>query len=191
MKLKDYFKNLSHQLSANYLAVFGFISSLFTILSIIPEVFNFQGFILYLIPILLVYQYTLVYLVCFLSLVPIIILFMFLLKPKYQVKTQIIMLLCLCFLAIIPSFSSYKFSVAYPAAVLTVLNIPFVIIVLLTYLILLIIDLSDKLKVKNQELVENKFYKKFICFFYWYFLITIPAAIVLIAAIIAYAAVYR
>lgn len=79
------------------------------------------------------------------------------------------MLLCLCFLAIIPSFSSYKFSVAYPAAVLTVLNIPFVIIVLLTYLILLIIDLSDKLKVKNQELVENKFYKKFICFFYWYF----------------------
>ncbi len=101
------------------------------------------------------------------------------------------MLLCLCFLAIIPSFSSYKFSVAYPAAVLTVLNIPFVIIVLLTYLILLIIDLSDKLKVKNQELVENKFYKKFICFFYWYFLITIPAAIVLIAAIIAYVAVYR
>ena len=55
-------------------------------------------------------------------------------------------------------------------AFVPIYGLPVALLALGIYFILLLLDLANKTNIKNEALVKNVYYKKFVNIFYWYFL---------------------
>lgn len=184
MKIKEYFNSLPNYLSANFFALLGFTNFVYPILAAIVTFFMIYIIgsndtlisrnipntllceILFFIPI-----------ICVLSIFSIITLFFFLLFPKYKIRTQITILILVFMIVYLanPIYKGFYFAQgnAIYFAFVPYFGTPLVILAIITYFLLLILDLRHKNLIKNRELVENKYYKIYVNVFYHYFVITL------------------
>lgn len=184
MKIKEYFNRLPNYLSANFFALLGFTNFVYPILAAMVTFFMIYVVgsndalisrnipntllceILFFIPI-----------ICVLSIFSIITLFFFLLFPKYKIRTQITILILVFMIVYLinPIYKGFYFAQgnAIYFAFVPYFGLPLVILAIITYFILLILDLRHKSLIKNRELVENKYYKIYVNVFYHYFVLTL------------------
>ena len=115
--------------------------------------------------------------ICVLSIFSIITLFFFLLFPKYKIRTQIAILILVFMIVYLinPIYKGFYFAQGNTIYIAFVpyFELPHVILAIITYFILLILDLRQKSLIKNRELVENKYYKIYVNVFYHYFVLTL------------------
>ncbi len=193
MKIKEYFKNLSKTYSGNYLAMIGCIIFAFPFLGAISRFM--QGIIfrnssiIKAIPISF-FGETCFYLpiTCVLAVIPIIVLFKFLLKPIYSLKAQILfillsILLCICVNLFAPDYTYQGAGIYFPFVL--ALGFPIPMIAAIIFFILFYLDLTKHLDIKNKELTTNKYYIKLVNIFYYYVLLIIPIVFFIVAYYIA------
>lgn len=177
MNLKNYFADLPNRLSANLFAMLGFVNIMFptvgTISTYIQIIANNNSTPIKDIPIIfLSIIVCFIPITCLLAIIPIIVLFKFLVKPQFQIKTQIFILLFTVFICVNPFISTFNYNNGGGIffAFVPIYGLPVALLALGIYFILLLLDLANKTNIKNEALVKNVYYKKFVNIFYWYFL---------------------
>lgn len=182
MTLKEHFDKLPNRLSANFFAMLGFTNFMYPLFGMIATYFHlyimrdiyiphnvfqtFLGVVLGFVPFISLF-----------ALIPVIILFIYLISPKFKIRTQLlsIFITSLIIYFLNPIYKIFQFNdgggIVYLFALMGC--VPLFLFSILIYFILLIIDLNKDDCIKNRELVENKYYKIFVNVFYYYFVITL------------------
>lgn len=189
MKFKNYFKNLSKTYSGNYIAMIGFVVFIFTVLGVISRFIqgiifgkssiikgisaSFIGETCFYLPI-----------TCVLAIIPLIILFKFLLKPIYSLKTQILFILLSVLL--FTSGNLFALDYTYQGAgiyfpFVFVIGLPILIVMAIIFVVLLCLDIIKHPNIKNKELITNRCYIKLVNIFYCYALFSVFLMLVIIA----------
>lgn len=182
MTLKEHFDKLPNRLSANFFAMLGFTNFMYPLFGMIATYFSLyiikdplvsQDVINVLLAVILLF----IPIICVLAIIPIIVLFIFLVIPILKNKTQILIIFSILLIIyfINPFYKSFYFTNGNGIyfAFVPFFGSPIVLLAILIYFILLIIDLNKDDCIKNRELVENKYYKIFVNVFYYYFVITL------------------
>ena len=173
MKIKEYFNRLPNYLSANFFALLGFTYFIYPLLGLLVTLFigklstiDFISVMLYFLPI-----------ACLFAIIPLILLCIFLFLPKSRTKVPVYTILSIILMQYLTN-SLYKTldftdgnGVGF--ALVSIVCAPLVILAIITYFILLILDLRHKSLIKNRELIENKYYKIYVNVFYHYFVLSL------------------
>lgn len=173
MLINDYYKNLSKTLSGNYLAMLGFVLFTFPTITltstVLDSIINNN-----LVNINTCFQEYLKIISCFLpitclyALLPLFLLFIFLFAPKTKVKLPMgILLVVICFIGL-TQISTFDFNPQNTEMYLFIplIFFPIPLTLFILFFILLLLDLTRKLNIKNLELVNNKYYQLFVNIFF-------------------------
>lgn len=177
MKLQEYFSDLPNRLSANFLALIGFVNFMCMLLILIPGIKEllFGDILAVLFFSIVAFGLTTLLVICFLS-IP-----FFLLLESHREKTTLIagivyiiifIVILYCFTNKITDFSAFvgllSIYVHYNAVLF---------LIFLSLIIFIVIDNKIRFPIKNTLLINNKNYKLFVRVFYCYFgILYIPFA---------------
>ena len=179
MKLSSYFKNLPGMWSANFLAMLGFVSFVFSIIGIASLIFYSHinidmpykigtaikdiGWYFILI------QCSLLPVICLLGILPVITQYGILMRPSKNTHLQILLLavvITLCTLSSCIFYAESGSGVFF--AFIPFFCYPVLIAASFIFITLLFIDLILKKQILNKNLVKNKYYKFIVNIFFWY-----------------------
>lgn len=175
MKLCEYYKNLSNTLSGNYFAMLGFVCFIFPTIGLISRyiqaLINSTSInIMNLLSLFLNESIFYLPILCVIAIIPIICLFIFLQKSIFNYKYQAIILFIVTLICTSANFiaEDYKTGAGVFFALVTAFLYPISIIAFVLFLILLWCDFTKTINIKNKILTNNRYYKVFIRFFYYY-----------------------
>ena len=180
MKLDSYFKNLPNMWSANFLAMLGFVSFVFSIIGIASLIFYSHiniDFMSYKIGTsikdigwyFILIQCSLLPVICLLGILPVITQYGILMRPSKNTHLQILLLavvITLCTLSSCIFYAESGSGVFF--AFIPFFCYPVLIAASFIFITLLFIDLILKKQILNKNLVKNKYYKFIVNIFFWY-----------------------
>lgn len=191
MKVGSYFKNLPNMWSANFLAMLGFVSFIFSIIGIASLIFyshinidmpykigaSIKDIGWYFILI----QGSLLPVICLLGILPIITQYGILMRPSKNTHLQILLLAVAITLCTLPSYIFYaENGSGFFFAFIPFFCYPVLIAVFFIFITLLFIDLILKKQIPNKNLVKNKYYKFIVNIFFWYSIVIFILAFITI-----------
>ena len=183
MKLDSYFKNLPNMWSANFLAMLGFVSFVFSIIGIASLIFYSHiniDFMSYKIGTsikdigwyFILIQCSLLPVICLLGILPVITQYGILMRPSKNTHLQILLLavvITLCTLSSCIFYAESGSGVFF--AFIPFFCYPVLIAASFIFITLLFIDLILKKQILNKNLVKNKYYKFIVNIFFCYLIV--------------------
>ena len=180
MKLDSYFKNLPNMWSANFLAMLGFVSFVFSIVGIASLIFYSHiniDFMSYKIGTsikdigwyFILIQCSLLPVICLLGILSVITQYGILMRPSKNTHLQILLLavvITLCTLSSCIFYAESGSGIFF--AFIPFFCYPVLIAASFIFITLLFIDLILKKQIPNKNLVKNKYYKFIVNIFFWY-----------------------
>lgn len=180
MKLSSYFRNLPNMWSANFLAMLGFVSFVFSIIGIASLIFYSHiniDFMSYKIGTsikdigwyFILIQCSLLPVICLLGILPVITQYGILMRPSKNTHLQILLLavvITLCTLSSCILYAESGSGIFF--AFIPFFCYPVLIAASFIFITLLFIDLILKKQILNKNLVKNKYYKFIVNIFFWY-----------------------
>lgn len=194
MKFNNYFNNLARYWSANFLAALGFVSFLFGVTGVLALNYFDPSFTINITSpeiktkliesckLFVKFQTNLFPIICIIVILPAIVQITLLLNSKLKIRTQLCMLFGTIIICILPWFNFFNMHTGGGIWLVFIpyMFYPIIILAGVIYIALLLIDLLQKPRINNQNLAENKFYRKIINIFFYYSLIILYFAVKLI-----------
>mgnify|MGYP001153767845 CR=1 FL=1 len=171
MKLQEYFSDLPNRLSANFLALIGFVNFMCMLLILIPGIKEllFGDILAVLFFSIVAFGLTTLLVICFLS-IP-----FFLLLESQREKTTLIAGIVYIIIFIVILYCDFSAFVGLLSIYVHYNAVLF--LIFLSLIIFIVIDNKIRFPIKNTLLINNKNYKLFVRVFYCYFwILYIPFA---------------